>query len=273
MTGNARAAHGCYVYGVAPAGAAVPGIGGIMSGEPVRAVVHGDLQAVVSPVELDTFTEERLAEMVADRDRLEAAARAHEAVLSAVIDNGDLVPLRFGTVYRDESAVAELLAASERTLLAALGRVRGAREWGVKVFGDTDALSEAVRASHPDAPQPDAATGQGTAYFQRKRFERTVAGEAEQLGLAAARDSHERLAAAAQAAALSDPQPPELSGRADRMLLNASYLVRRDEEDTFARALAAVRDDHEPRGVSAELTGPWAPHHFADLDLTERVDA
>jgi len=81
-----------------------------------------------------------------------------------------------------------------------------------------------------------------------------------------ARASHERLAAAAEEARANPPQPPELSGRTDEMLLNGAYLVRRDDR-RLTDAVAELESLYGPRGVTYEITGPWPPYNFVPPEV------
>ena len=83
---------------------------------------------------------------------------------------------------------------------------------------------------------------------------------------ACAQDSHERLLAAAADGRANPLQRPEATGRSGEMILNGAYLVETDREEAFREALASLRSSYEADGVRYELTGPWPPYNFVDLD-------
>jgi len=56
----------------------------------------------------------------------------HEAVVEALMEDRDLLPVRYGTCVEDESAVARVLDERRDGLLEALDRVRGAVELSVR---------------------------------------------------------------------------------------------------------------------------------------------
>ena len=80
--------------------------------------------------------------------------------------------------------------------------------------------------------------------------------------------SHERLAAVAEEARANPPQPAELSGRTEEMLLNGAYLVPRDD-GRLRDVVAELESLYGPRGVTYELTGPWPPYNFVPRDAAE----
>jgi hypothetical protein len=59
-------------------------------------------------------------------------------------------------------------------------------------------------------------------------------------------------------------QHPELSGRSGEMILNAAYLVDRDQSESFAATAEQLRDRYRALGVKLEVSGPWAPYNFVD---------
>jgi hypothetical protein len=218
---------------------------------------HAGLAAVVGSVDDHEFGAQALRRNLEDLDWLATTARAHDAVVSAVARSGAMVPLRLATIYRDDEGVREVLAARRADLEAALLRVAGRTEWGVKAYGD-----RAVLAS-PAEPEPTAA-GAGTAYLLRRRVQLSADVETERRASEAAGRIHTTLAAFAVAARRHQPQDPRLSGRHEWMLLNGAYLVDDDRTDEFADAVAAQDGAH--RGIRLELTGPWPPYSFSTME-------
>src|SRR5205823_3446944 len=87
-------------------------------------------------VPLEEFGESQLQERLNDPVWLEEHAREHEEVLQRVLSSTTVVPFRFGAVYLDADGVRELLRDRGTELRAALDRVRGCVELGVKLWAD-----------------------------------------------------------------------------------------------------------------------------------------
>jgi hypothetical protein len=238
-----------YVYGVVDAATTIaPGR--------LRLVEEGPLAAVVSAVPLSEFGEEALAERLNDRTWLEAHAREHEDVLQRVGAGSTVVPFRFGVIYRDLADIAAMLHDRQAALTAALDRVRGHIEVGVKAWADPDSA-----AASPVGDSPAAAGGR--AYLERRLSEREQTKRAAaELG-EIARAAHERLLRHAEEGVANRPQSRELTGRGEPMILNGAYLVG-DGGAALAAEVAALQAEHGARGVSFELTGPWPPHNFVE---------
>jgi hypothetical protein len=245
-----------YVYGVVPretAPEAFAGIPGVAASGAVALVPGDAVSAVVSPVSLAEFGEDAVAENLRDPVWLERAVRAHDAVLAAAAAATTVVPFRFGAVYESVDRIRELLAERD-DFATTIRKLAGTVELGVTVFADRDAM----RARAADAGE---AVG-GRAYLERKLRERELEGSLAELGA----ETHERLSRAAVAARANPLRRPEAVEAGRDMLLNGAYLVR--DRDRFEAELAALRAEHEPRGIVHELSGPWPPYNFAEPDET-----
>ncbi|MER7132250.1 GvpL/GvpF family gas vesicle protein [Streptosporangium saharense] len=252
---------GTYVYAIArDADSPDPsGLEGV-AGAPVRTVEQAGLVAYVSAVPLDQFGEEPLRRSLEDLDWVADTARAHHRVVETVSEAVATAPVRLVTVYTGEEQVGALLERRHDAIAEVLSRVAGRSEWGVKAYAE--------QAASPPPPGPPGGDDQGTenpgtAYLKRRQANlrdrndawRRAVGEAERVNAA--------LSAVAVASRRHRPQDPELSGREGWMVLNGAYLVDDDRADEFAATLDTLRG----QGLDLELTGPWAPYSFTDIDL------
>jgi hypothetical protein len=229
-----------YVYAVcrpfaSPLQAQLTGV----AGDPPRRLAHRGLIAVVSHVPEAEYGEAPLRARMADPEWYAATARAHRTVVDALTAVTTPLPLRVGTVFRDDSGVRTVLEARESDFLRALDRLEGRVEWGVRLYADDDAPGE--KEAEEGRPAP--------------------------VELFASR-LHEALCARAEDARLHAPCRPEETagdggpvGPARRNVLNAAYLVPRAASEGFVERVNRARDE-EP-GVRVELTGPWAAYSFA----------
>lgn len=227
-----------------------------VGGAPVRVLVSGRLAAIVSSVGTDQFHEEPLRRNLEDVAWVTATARAHHRVVDAIWrDHPSIAPLRMATVYLDDDKVRALMDAKEETFAAALDRIRGRQEWGVKVF--------AAARSDSEPYEDDSTLGPGAAYLLRRRAAREHASRVRRKQQEAAEALHQQLAAAASASRRYPPQDPELSGRGEDMLLNAAYLV---EMGRSTAAFAGVIESWLSPLIEVTPTGPWPPYSFAALE-------
>lgn len=261
---------GVWIYAVT---GSLPGeqLGGVtgVGGGPVRTVEGAGLVAVVSSVDLTTFGEEPLRRNLEDLAWLETTARAHHEVINTVSRVGPIVAMRLATVYRDDSRVAAMLSERREELTAALRRIAGRTEFGVKAYAELTGLPR-VPGPGADAPaQPAGAVpgpGPGTAYLRRRRAQLATRDQMLQTAAANADAVHAALGGLAEAARRYVPQHPQLTGESAAMVLNGAYLVDADRADEFVATVRALDDQHS--AVRLELTGPWPPYSFAAVAET-----
>jgi Gas vesicle synthesis protein GvpL/GvpF len=265
----ADGALGAYAYCVM-AGDARPvldGVAGVDPARPPRLLRHGRLAAVAGDVALAEFGAAALKRNLEDVRWLERVARAHQAVLDRALEAATVVPLRLCTVFADDAAVLAMLDRERAALRAALDRLAGRAEWGVKLIADPAAVRAAAAGSAaPETAGPPAAPGApgaGHAYLARKRRDRTAREDARRIAHEAARAVHAGLGAQAAAATVLRAPPRELSGEAGELVLNGAYLVDRERGAEFRALAERIGEGQRRRGLRLEVTGPWPPYSFA----------
>jgi hypothetical protein len=250
---------GVWVYAVVHGDSADDRIAGLhgVAGEPVRAVTAVSLSAVVGTVRLDEFGQEALRRNLEDLDWLAAKARAHDAVVTAIAGSRPVIPVRMTTIYLDDGRVRQLLESRHDEFDAALRRVSGRVELGVKAYADPKGLmaqDDSVQAESGDRRS-------GTAYLLRRRRELTSQEEAYRLAAAEADRIHATLMQHAVDGKRKPATDRSLSGREEWTVLNGTYLVDSDAVDVFRETVARL-DRATPR-ITLEITGPWPPYSFA----------
>jgi Gas vesicle synthesis protein GvpL/GvpF len=183
---------------------------------PLRAIRCDGLTALCAPV--DPRAREELTPEVLWR---------HEEVVEGLMEERNVLPVRFGTLVEDEEAAVRALAERREKLTASLEHVRGAVEL-------------AVRAEPRERQSPPAAES-GVEYMRAK------AGRTE-----AARLLHEPLAFIARDSVV----------HTGAELLRAAYLVDREAVDGFVSLVGRLQEAHT--GLHVLCTGPWPPYSFTD---------
>ena len=194
---------------------------------PLRAVRSGTLSVLCAPAVEHEVTAESLWR--------------REALIEGLMEERDLLPVRFGTLVADDRAAASAVAERREELLAGLERVRGAVELGLRVE-PREPPPQGDRAPHGDGmPQRGGARPSGREYL-RAKLDR----------LEVARTLHEPLALIARAAVLQPGRP----------LLRAAYLVDRGAVEAFVAAVRRLQQAHPE--LALLCTGPWPPYSFAE---------
>ena len=108
------------------------------AGEMVYAVTHGDISAVVS----------RTAVFIFDPTRENALA--HEHVIETVMKTHTIIPMSFGTVFRTDDDIREVLRSIYPSVKDVLKQMSGKVEFGLKVTWDRDHIVEELQRDHEE---------------------------------------------------------------------------------------------------------------------------
>jgi Gas vesicle synthesis protein GvpL/GvpF len=238
-----------YVYGIVRAtGDARPRVRGI-GRKQVRVVRTNGLGALTSDVPP--------GDLEAGRDEL----LAHARVLERALEQGVVLPMRFGVVMDSEDSVREdLLNPNREALEAQLEEMDDKVEVNVKaIYDEATVLSEVVTEQPEIAKlraglqgKPDDAT-----YYERIRLGELIA---EAVNGKRERDANEildRLGPHAVEVEVGEPIH-------ERMALNASFLIERPRLKAFNGDLDEIASAQRDR-LRFKYTGPLAPHSFVEL--------
>jgi hypothetical protein len=249
----AAMAGGVYVYGICRRRerAAPPSEG--IGGADVDFLPHRDLAAIVTDVAGGRIRATR-------RDLIR-----HSNVLAAIFEGGQVLPLRFGTVYPDGAAVVDgLLEARYEELDDLLDALRGKVELNVKAFYEEEAVLAEVVAGDPRiARLREATIGKPAAATHALRLDLGQA-VAQALDARRAADADaiiRRLHPLAESIVVDDQE-------VENLVVKAALLVERDVLDAVDGAMDDIAREQAGR-INFKYVGPLPPHSFVALDLRE----
>jgi hypothetical protein len=209
---------------------------------------------VTSRVGLDQFHPEKLQAATPDVVWLSEIALRHNAIVDAAAARTAVLPLRLGAVFHSRRSLLEKLEQYEAPAADFLHRLGDRQEWAVKVYLDQQPAAE--------SPLPEQPATTGTQYLATRRLETQ-----QQHQLQAARQQElqsleQRFQRYADGWTRLRPLSPELTGREEKMLLNAALLVSRAGLPAFQAVSNSLTRDYRRRGLMVEVSGPWPPYHF-----------
>jgi hypothetical protein len=186
------------------------------------------------------------------------------AALAAVCD--PLVPLAFGTVFRDAARVTAMLSERAAELGQRFEALRGRSEWIAVVRRDrTRALAAVESESEPlrSLRSEIEAAPPGRGYLLTRRLDETKRTELRAADAAAIVDATEAFERA-QMRLFREPLVEDAGGG---MLARFSVLARRDAGGSLDGIKAAYAKRWDARGYALELSGPWPAYRFSTVEL------
>jgi hypothetical protein len=230
-----------YLYGISRA---------TQSGRVQTAGVDGS--SVVEPVPCAGFTcwvssvdgrefGEELQEHMEDLEWLANASVRHQRVVARLAEEREVLPARFGIVFRNAASLIEDVRRKQSILKKQLAHIQDAEEWGIKVYRRAQTASVVAES--------------GSDYLRQKAklLQRSSSSQLDATVVALARELQKIARDSAPAGTVS-------SGQAN-LEWQASFLVPRRKRKQWDKVLQRYAADwHGKREI--EVTGPWPPYSF-----------
>lgn len=253
MTGAAASQAGTkalYLYALVPADAdGEAGCRGL-DDAPLCHIASGHVAVVASEVTRPVIRPER------------RHIASSQAVQRKLLDRGDVLPMAFGTVAADRTAVIRLLESRQAEFAALLARVAGKVEMGLRVSLCPGRVFRIVLEREPALKAQRDRTLRASRRASRDQLIRT--GQMVEAALDRLRaDVRGTVAESLQRHAVDIEV---LTPRSEDVLADLACLVPRVEAPLFAQWVAEAAADFGEEFIF-DYSGPWPPHHFGSLHL------
>jgi hypothetical protein len=249
-----------YVYAVTR-DAATPETEGVDGTKRFGVATAGEIHAVFTAVDGDEFSQDVIDRRAGDLEWLGAIGYRHQAVMSDLMKQTSIVPLRAFTLFSSEEAVRSYLTDQRELLSKTLDRLDGKQEWTLRIELEPTKWSAALTgrvASLRDLQKDIAAAPPGKAFLLRKKVD-------DEKKRASHRAEDELVGEIEHAVIgkLSCETIAESRQRRDGAFPQINVLLNRDEEAILQELRDELAARYEHEGVTLALSGPWPPYTFA----------
>lgn len=266
--------EGLYLYGIrekveADLSISSKGIDG--QGE-VFALSCGELEAIVSKVSLREFASEEIQKKAGeDLNWIKEKAVTHEKIIEEVmkLDNRflNLIPIRFGTVFKEQAHLEESLSKDYGKLKEILDRNRGKQEWSLKVYLRERRKIEQIIEEHNEIIKAKkkeiASLPEGLAFFKEEELRDEIVREFDKELEEIVEFIFENFKKHAEGAIKNTILAKEISGKREPMVLNAAYLVAEGNAGGFKKEIENFNQEMWVNGLYIEYSGPWPIYSFS----------
>jgi hypothetical protein len=229
---------------------------GIGGGQRVYTVGFNNLAAVVSDTPIVIY------------DPTRENVLAHEFVNETVMREHTVIPMSFGTVFRSEEDVSELLRSTHQAFSDVLDKMRDKIEFGLKILWEREKVISNIERDNDEIRRLKDEISRHTAsstYFARMQLGRLIEGALEEMSTRYVGDIHDSLKPVAVASRSNKPI-------GDLMILNAAFLVDRSQEAAFDEKVKEISRKYEDL-LRFKYSGPWPPYNFVNIKLKlEKAD-
>ena len=227
----------------------------------VSALEADSLTAFYTPVDAVEYSQAAIDARSKDVEWLGAIGYRHQAVMSALMRGGTVIPLRAFTLFANETSLRSYLLAEEKEFSTILDRLDGKQEWTLRIEFDpqqwSDALVRRVDSLRKIVEEMEQAPS-GKAYLLRKKLDEEKK--------RASRDAEQQVVTEVENAVM---QKLACDTVAESRLQRGggfpqiNVLLNRDEESRLQDLRDELSRRYEADGVTLALTGPWPPYTFA----------
>ncbi len=214
----------------------------------VQTVNYRDLAAVVSNTSLGV------------QDPTRENVLAHQRVNETVMQHHTVIPMSFGTVFKTDDDIIELLRSAYEAFTDVLNKMEDKFEFGLKVLWDRDEMVRAIEQEDEDIHRlkDEISSQKGSTYFARMQYGRLIDAALQARSERYVAEIFEGLRDVSVASRSNKPI-------GDRMIMNAAFLVARNLEHAFDLRVKDIGQRYEK--LTFKYTGPWPPYNFVNIRL------
>ncbi len=251
-----------YVYAIGRAQHSMPeAIEAIDGSDHLASVDAKGLAAFYTAVDAVDFSQPVIDARSKDVEWLGSIGYRHQAVMSALMRGGTVIPLRAFTLFANETTLRNHLLDERQKFITILQRLEGKQEWTLRIeFRPeqwNDALIRRVASLRQLAGEIEGAPA-GKAYLLRKKLDeekKRVSRDAEQQVVSEVEEAVTKKLAC-------DTVAESRLQRAGAFP-QINVLINRDEEARLQDLRDELSRRYESEGIAVALTGPWPPYSFA----------
>jgi len=233
--------------------------------EGLMCLLFDNFYVIAKYVSGSEYSEENLKENLSDIQWLETNAREHFRIISLVMENNTVIPFNFGTIYYTKDSLQKFITDYYGSLIENFNNIKGKEEWSVKIYCDRRALIEKIDELSVEAAELEKqimASSPGKAFLLKRKKNELIENEMDRLCKNYGQEYYEGFQNLSASTSLNNLFPKEFTGREDTMILNATFLVKKNNVDDFNNMAETLRKNNGNSGFFIEVTGPWPPSSF-----------
>lgn len=230
-----------------------------------------ELEAVVSKVSLEEFASEEIQKKSReDLNWIKEKAVAHEKVIEDAMRKNDeilsLIPMRFGSIFKEEVRLVDILNKDYFRIKEVLERTRGKQEWSVKVYLiDREKFALVIEEKNKTIKKMKdeiAFLPEGMAFFMEEELKEAIFKVVDKELSNIVEVLFKDLGKHAVSSIKSKVLGRELTGRRQPMLLNSAYLIPEGKIKDFKKEANGLKQEIQAKGFYLEYSGPWPAFNF-----------
>ncbi len=245
-----------------------PAFSNVTDAESLLVFHSGDLFAVARYVSTDDFSEENLKKNFGNLAWVEMQTREHIRVISLVMEQGTVVPFKFGTIFTSTESLECFFNEYQKALSENLLSLNGNEEWAVKLYCNSQLFQEHIKVASEEIKALENEmhlSKPGRAFILKQKLATLLKEETHrQLGYYG-QTFYEYINELSCKTLINPLLPKEVTERSDDMVLNLACLIHKSNVKALIDKIDVLRKKYSQTGLMPELSGPWPPFGFVAI--------
>jgi Gas vesicle synthesis protein GvpL/GvpF len=217
---------------------------------------YKDLNAVVSDFPLEQL-KANMEDVISHQKVVENKRR---------IPGTTVLPVRFGTILRNQEEVTNLLSKSYNEYKSKLSKLNGKNEFGLKVLitnTTREKLKDLVEVESKEIKNMKdnisslSANSSGSTYLLKLNLEDAIKNGISKKIERLADEIHQQFVLVSEESNL-------LNADIEQVILNAAYLLNQNNDTVFKSKFQELKSLYGSVGLIFHMSGPWAPYSFLE---------
>jgi len=230
-----------------------------------------ELEAVVSKVSLEEFESKEIQKRAQEEiNWIIEKSVIHEKVVEEAMRRNDkilsVIPMKFGTVFKNREGLEKSLNKYYKKFKTTLEKLEGKQEWGIKLYlVDRKKFEQGVKSKSQIIKEKEkeiADLPEGAAYFLEGKLSELISRDIDKKLKEMQKALFEGFKNYSEQSVEGKILEKELTGRLEPVILNASYLIKKEKVEDFRNEAERVNQKIIPKGFILEISGPWPPYNF-----------
>jgi len=188
----------------------------------------------------------------------EGAVLEHEAVTEKLMANFAVLPVRFQTIIDGRDNLLSMMQSYYKDFRDNLDRVRNKVEFGIKVIWPSDKIKEHITNAYKKNDKKVSVPGNSSnKRFMREKFEKYKLDEEFE------KKANKFINVMDMFFSKFVAEKKLKKLKTEDLLLDAVYLVKKDDQDNFREAFEHIKGPHA--NFKFLFSGPWPPYNFVIL--------
>lgn len=229
---------------------------------------------VVRYVSNTEFSEENFQQNANNIGWLDIKVREHLNVINSIMEIQTVIPFKFGTIFKSVTNIETFITEYADSLLQNFNTIGGKEEWSAKIYSSQNVLVGKIDELSEESAQLEAEirqSSEGKAFFLRKKKTLLIENQVEKICNKYGQEYYDTFLQLSESTKLLPLTASDITGRKDTMILNATFLVQKENVAELIRSADFFQQRDEETGFGIELTGPWPPFSF--ISIKAKADA